>query len=312
MKAHSKITLIIVLLTCTIYYSAKAEWTQKRDEKLRTEIEAINNQIERLYLSKDVDSLINLYATQLTFFADYKPAIYESNTLKNFFRDWFITAPVTAYKKKILAVEVYSDHILEMGSFMLSYSLIQNTQKEYKGKYMILWKRDKKGKLSIVSETLGADSYVEPEAIPFADVPVKESSFIAHGNSNKQLLKEVEAFDEVLLKAVAEGDGDARAKGFTEDAVLMAQFDSIRIGMASIRPKMLNTYKPGSTYIVKHTYSSIIDLGDYIFVTANYKGGPADPKNGGPFEGKMCSLLKRTEGKLLMHRQTGNRDKKQN
>ena len=314
MNAYTKITLTIFLLVCSVYSFSKGQNVVTSDEKLRMEIEELNSRMEALCLSKDVNSLLNLYDRELTFFADYKPAIFESNTLKSFFKDWFNTAPLTSYKKKIFAVEAFSDHVLEIGTFTLGYSSVQNPQGIYKGKYMILWKRVNNGKLSIISETIGADTYVEPEAIPFADVQVKESASLANfKNINKKLLNEVEAFDEVLLKAVAEGDGDTRARGFTEDAVLLAQFDSIRVGMNSIRPKMLYTYKPGSTYNVKHRYSRIIDLGDYIFVNGHYKGVPSDPKNGGSFEGKMSNLLKRTaEGKLLMHRQSGNRDKKQN
>jgi hypothetical protein len=134
-------------------------------------------------------------------------------------------------------VEVYSDHLLELGTFSFHYSSIKNPQGEYKGNYMVLWKSDNDGKLSIVSETFGADTYIEPEVMPYADVQVEETNFIAIDKVSKKLIAEVEAFDTVVLKAVANGDGNSRANGFTDDAILLASFDSIHMGMESIRPK---------------------------------------------------------------------------
>jgi hypothetical protein len=79
--------------------------------------------------------------------------------------------------------------------------------------------------------------------------------------------------------------------------------------MDAIRPKMLKTYTSSSAFIVKHTYNRIFDLGNYVFVNGHYKGGWGDTTNGGQFEGNMSNLMKRTKnGKLLMHRQAGNRD----
>lgn len=313
LKVNIRITFMVMTSICTlIYYSKSQSIIHNTADESRKEIEAINTRIEQLYLTENINSLISLYTTELTFFTEYRPAIYEIKKLRSFFNDWFKAGNINAYKKKIYAVETISDHILEIGTFNLGYSSIHNAQGEYKGKYMVVWKRDKEGKLSIVSEATGADTYIEPEAVPYADVHMEESHFASkYTNISKELLDDIEEFDAVLLKAVAEGDGDARAKGFTEDAILMGVFDSIRVGMKSIRPKMLNTYKPGSTYIVKHTYGRIVDLGDYILVNGHYKGGPAGARNGGGFEGKMSNLMKRNQnGKLLMYRQLGNRDKK--
>jgi hypothetical protein len=81
--------------------------------------------------------------------------------------------------------------------------------------------------------------------------------------------------------------------------------------MENIRPKMLKTYTPKMPYIVKHYYNRVYDLGGYVFVVGQYKGGWGDSTKGGRCEGNMSNLLKRTKnGKLLMHRQAGNRDSK--
>jgi ketosteroid isomerase-like protein len=301
--------LIIALASSNIDLNSQSI-TRSLDD-CRIELESVNSRIEQLYLTEDVNALTSLYASQFTFFPEYKPAIFESKALNKFFKDWFTAGDVKICKKKISAVEVYSDHLLELGTFSFHYSSIKNPQGEYKGNYMVLWKSDNHGKLSIISETFGADTYIEPEVVPYADVQVEETNFTAIDNVNKKLIAEIEEFDAVVLKAVANSDGNARADGFTKDAILLSNFDSIRVGMENIRPKMLKTYTPNMSYIVKHYYNRIYDLGDYVFVAGQYKGGWGDSTNGGRFEGNMSNLLKRAKnGKLLMHRQAGNRDRK--
>lgn len=304
MTIKLRIMVLTVLLCTANYYSKSQNHVTNATEQWRIGLEAINNKIEQLHQTKDLNSLIALYASELTFSAEYKPAIFETNTLKGFFKDWFNEADIKTYRKKILSVEIFADHILEIGTFNMTYTTAHNPQGEYTGRYMILWKKDAHEKLMIVSETFGADKYIEPNAVPYAAVQVEETSFTAIHNVSKKLIAEVEEFDAVVLKAVAEGDGNARANGFTKDAILLANFDSIRIGMEDIRPKMLKTYTPDISYIVKHTYNRIYDLGDYVFVNGQYKGGWGDSINGGRFGGNMSNLMKRTEnGKLLMHRQ---------
>jgi ketosteroid isomerase-like protein len=303
--------IFIITLTGALNIDLKSQSIGKNLDDSRIQLAAINNRIAQLYLTEDVNALTGLYASQFTFFPEYKPAIFEIKTLSKFFKDWFTAGSVSMYKKKISAVEVYSDHLLEIGTFSFQYSSIKKPQGEYKGNYMVLWKRDNDGKLSIISETFGADTYIEPEVVPYADVQVEETNFTAIDNVNMKLINEIEEFDAVVLKAVANGDGNARANGFTKDAILLSSFDSIHMGMETIRPKMLKTYTPNTSFIVKHYYNRIYDLGDYVFVAGQYKGGWGDSTNGGRFEGNMSSLLKRTKnGKLLMHRQAGNRDRK--
>jgi ketosteroid isomerase-like protein len=303
--------ILIITLTGALNIDLKSQSITKNLNDFRIELEAINSRIEQLYLTEDINTLTSLYASQFTFFPEYRPAIFEIKSLNKFFKDWFTAGDIKIYKKKISTVEVYSDHLLEIGTFSFHYSSIKNPKGEYKGNYMVLWKSDNDGKLRIISETFGADTYIEPEVVPYADVQVEETSFTAIETVNKKLIAEVEEFDAVVLKAVANGDGTARADGFTKDAILLSGFDSIRVGMEAIRSKMLKTYTPNISFIVKHYYNRIYDLGDYVFVAGQYKGGWGDSTKGGRFEGNMSKLLKRTKnGKLLMHRQAGNRNSK--
>ncbi len=304
-----KIIFLIVIPIIVIHPLQSHATSIPTLDKWRLEIEAINKNIEQLYIAKNINTLIGLYAEEFTFSPEYKRAILEINVLKKFFTDWFNAANIKAYKKKISLVEVYSGYVLEMGTFRFDYFAIDKRQKEYEGHYMILWKRNGSGELKIVSETFGANEYIGPQDVPYASVQLAQSGFTPMHKVSNQIYDEVIAFDDIVLKAVAQGDGDVRANGFTEDAILMSTFDSIRVGIEVIRPKMLKTYTRDVSFNVNHTYFRIYDLGEYVFVTSHYKGGWGDTSNGGRFEGNMANLMKRNgNGKLLMHRQVGNRD----
>lgn len=301
----------VIGLLLTLFCIGTNNAFAQSDAESREEIESINHTTEQLYQNEDVEALSALYAKDLTFFVEYKPAILSIERLKFFFKDWFKLGDIKTYTKRIYKVELYADYLLEIGDFNMAYSSRSIARGEYAGKYMVMWRRDKRGNLSIVSETFGAHKYIEPEDVPYAEVQMEESKIMAKHPVSRKVQTEVEKFDDVVLKAVAEGDGNARANGFTNNAILLAAFDSMHVGMETIRPKMLKTYTKDVSFIVKHNYYRIYDLGDYVFVNGHYKGGWGDSTNGGKFEGNIASLLKRMEdGKLLMYRQAGNRDSK--
>lgn len=299
-----------LLLLSTTTHSKRQHITHKVEDPL-IEIKKINEKIEQAALNKMADSVVSFYIEDLTFFAEYKPALFDARSLKAFYNDWFRMANISAYKKKTVTVETISNYLLEIGNFQLNYSSVPDSLREYTGKYMMLWKRDGQGRLRIVSEAFGSDKYISADQVPYADVEVKETSLVSKNEVPGAVYVEVEAFNAGVIKAVVEGNGNARAAGFTKDGIYMPHFDTTLMGMEAIKPYMLKTYKPGGGLFVKLTFNRIYDLGDYIFVNGHFKGGWGNAAHGGTFEGNMSNLMKRQKnGLLLMHRQIGNNDRK--
>ena len=131
--------ILILALTGALNIDLQSQSITKNLDDCRIQLESINSRIEQLYLTEDVNALTSLYASQFTFFPEYKPAIFEIKALNKFFNDWFTAGDVKTYKKKISTVEIYSDHLLELGTFSFHYSSMKNLQGEYKGNYMVLW-----------------------------------------------------------------------------------------------------------------------------------------------------------------------------
>ena len=313
------IALIFVISIITLNYNCSqtknktyksANKTNGEFESIKAEVETINERIEHFYLNEDTDSLIGLYSEKFTFFPEYKSAILETKSLKKFYKDWFNVVDNMIYKKVIYKVETFSDCVLEIGNFSLTYSTTQHSKNNYTGKYMIMWKRNAKMKLNILSEAFGSDKFIGPENVPYAGVQIKESYVLDKNIVSNELRPEIEEVDKILTKAVVEGNGKARADGFTKDGIYMPHFGSILDGMDVLVPYMMKTYTPGSKLYVRNTYREIFNLGEFIFINGHFKGGWGDPINGGTFEGNMSNLMKRNEnGKLLMYRQLANNDR---
>lgn len=274
------------------------------ETNIKAELELINSHIENLYASKSVDSLINFYDNEFTYLPEYRPTIYDANDLKKFYTDWSNAVDMEAYNKKIYQVETVADYVLEIGNFSLYYSTKLKPGNEYSGKYMIMWQRNAEGKLKIISEAFGADKYVKPEDMPYASVEVTDSKPLEKNILDKKTAPEMEEFDKGVVKAVIDGDGQARADEFTQDGIYLPHFDAMKIGMGVIRPYILKTYHPGSFVYVINTYREIFNSGDFVFLNGHFKVGWDNANGKGFFEGNMSNLMKRgRDGKLLMYRQ---------
>ena len=124
------------------------------------------------------------------------------------------------------------------------------------------------------------------------------------------MMTKVRKWNEEVIRDVRTGDGNARADGFTQDGIYMPHFNSMIIGVDSIRKYMLKTYNPAAKVYVQHTYHAIYDLKEFVLVNGHFKGGWGDKDNGGTFEGNMSNLRKKgKDGKFLMHRQLANNDR---
>jgi ketosteroid isomerase-like protein len=314
MKQKISTTLILLISIITLNYSCAQAKNKTHDklnaESARAELESLNKRIEHLYSNKETDSVIRLYSEKFTLLPEYKPAIVEIKSLNQFYKDWFDAINNIIYKKSIYKVEMFSDYVLEIGNFTLNYSTKQNPKNNYTGKYMIMWKRNAQMKLNILSEAFGSDKLIKPEDVPYAGVQVKEIFVLDKNIINDELRSDVEEFDKTLTNAVVDGNGKARADGFTKDGIYMPHFGSILEGMDVLLPYMMKTYTPSSKLYVRNTYREIFNMGEFVFLNGHFKGGWGDPASGGTFEGNMSNLMKRNaKGKLLMYRQLANNDR---
>ncbi|HSD08111.1 hypothetical protein [Flavobacterium sp.] len=308
-----KTYLVLVVIVLFNAYTLFGQKNNGGSEAIKSKIYNLNLEVENQFINEDFNSLIKHYDTELTYFPEFKPAIFSIGVLKKFYKDWFGQVRIESYKKNIFKVENFNEFILEVGTFDLKYSssTAPKIQSRYQGKYMIIWRSTKSGKLKILSEAFGADKFIEPEDMPYSNVSVKESDISAENKTiDPALSSEIEIQNSDVIKAVVEGNGYKRSEGFTDDGIYMPHFESILSGIDIIKPYMLKTYNPGAKLYVKHHFYRIFDFGDLILINGHFDGGWGDKTNGGVFTGNMLNLLKREKGKLLMYCQLVNNDKK--
>lgn len=133
--------------------------------ELRAKIRNINDRIESAMIEESISQLMAVYNEQINFMPEYKPAIFSRSSLAEFYENWWEGTDITAYKKQVHEILFFTGFALETGTFQMKYATDSSSEREYNGKYMVLWKVEK-DKPSIVSEIFGADTYLEPHDIP--------------------------------------------------------------------------------------------------------------------------------------------------
>ncbi|MDP4247476.1 MAG: hypothetical protein Q8932_16680 [Bacteroidota bacterium] len=320
MPTCHKLTAILafVLSSFTSLSSHAAENTPNPTNDLRAEVESINTRFGDCAEKAKVDSLMDFYTRDVIFLPEYKQAIFGIVDLTKFYEDWFSAVKIGSYKKEIYKLEQLPGYVLEIGHLSVGYAIKGGTEPEggtmgtanvYSAKYMIMWKRNRQGRLRIISEAFGSDKMINPEEMPYAMVQVKDNPGLKGNHLSKELEPEILAFDSALVKCILQGDGETRASQFAPDGIYMPHFDKMLVGMDALRPYMIRTYRPNSIANVKNTYREILNLGDYVFIDGHFTVGIDNGRVKGTFEGNMSNLMKRgPDGKLRMYCQLAHND----
>ncbi len=305
-----------LLFALLVMFGNEAASQVKQDNKTgkgksaRTELEQMNRRIRTAYLNGDAHLLTELYADSFILMPEYKPAISSPEDLKSFYTDWFRTVTNTACDRRIDKAERYGNYLLETGTFQLRYDSARTAPRQYAGNYMIMWKRDKKGRLNIMAELFGSSSYLGAGDVPYAHVAVKDSFVQQEHQVSEQLLPQVIIFDSALVRSIRAGDGKARAEAFTSDGLYSPHFSQPVEGMTALLPYLVSVYRPEARLYAAHTYREWFHTDSVVFLTGHFRGGWGDAGNGGTFEGNMFNFLKREkDGTLRMHRQIANNDR---
>jgi hypothetical protein len=297
--------LLLLIISCN-----QKKLTKTAKLNFREQIEIANHLIERSFINQNIDSLLALYAKGFTYMPEYKNVVFSKDGLNHFFKQWLESKAVLAYSKNIYEVKDLGGKVLEIGTFKTTFQNDETSTKNYHGNYMVVWEIDKKNNLKIKSEIFGSDVPINPDDVPYSKVSLNETTHREPTKVSPNLKTEILKINEGVIKAVLEGDGNARASGFVSDGIYMPHFGKMLIGMDNIKPYMLDTYKPEALLYVAHKYYDIYDFKEYVLINAHFKGGWGESNNGGTFEGNMSNLRKRTkDGQLLMYRQLANNDR---
>jgi len=290
------ISLLFLSSYCFMYSEGSVGSDQK---KVRNRISTLNVQINKWFQNENVDSFLDLYHSDITFCAEYKPAIFNKNRLKKFYIDWWKINTIKKYQKTIYEVQIFGEYILEDGHFTLDYLDIDGVSKQYDGMYFVIWKQGTKGQLRILSEGFCSDTYRQSKEMPYAKVNVLEQLDFPQKNISAPLSKMIHDANDALIKIVESGDSEARINGFTDDAVYLHHYQKMMVGMDVIKPYLKKTYTPEAEIYVAHKLGRCYDFGNgYTLIHGHYKGG-WKANGGGTFEGNFLNIQRIEKDKTL-------------
>ena len=296
----------LYVLFCVCIFGQQSIFAEKLFNKNPADYLAVqtrNKQIAVDLIKGDVGSLSRLYTVDCSYLPEFGPTINGRVRLSDFYRTWLKNSRIITYSKSIYEVEPISNYLLETGNLTIHYKMGLDADREYRGKYMVIWKRDQAGQINIYAEAFGADHQVDVTDVPYPAGDVSANQPTEDFMVRQTLKPALQDYDKKVVSGVVAGDGASRAAGFTNDGIYMPHFDPMQIGMKAIRPYMLKTYYPHTISYVKDTFRELFDTGEFILLTGHFHVILNNPGKTS-FDGNMLNLMKRgNDGKLLMYRQ---------
>jgi len=299
---------LLLLISCTSKKIEKLDLAT--EESLKDRISAINLQIDQWYQEEEVDSYIDIYHEDLTLCPEYKVAIFDKNRLKKFYEDWWQLCTTKHYQKTIYEVQSFGEYVLEDGHFSIDYLDAEGESKQYGGMYFVIWKKEKDNELKILSEGFCSDTYRQSHEMPYASVQVEEQLDFPASDISDSLFKLIHEANDNLIEIIESGDGEARIKGFTDDAVYLHHYEQMIVEQEVLAAYLRKTYTPAAGIYVDHKLGRCYDFGSgYSLVHGHYKGGWT-ANGGGTFEGNFLNIQRLEEGgRLKTYRSWTNNDR---
>ncbi len=298
-----KFSFAFFLIACGVFAQ------QKTDSQIRKQIEDYNVAFATALVANNKDAVLKPYTDQSVLMPEHSRQRVGKKMIAAFYEQWLAQANVNSYQKVILELQDFEDYVLEIGNFTEILHLKDLKPYTYAGKYMVLWKKASKSKMTIAAEIWGANSYFDDRLIPQVDdaavPPTKEYV------SSDKLIKEVIGRNSSIKSLVQNRLGAEHAKMFMSDAMYLTYYTPIFSGEKDITAYFVEHEKPGTLKIeqisiqtsgVIVTKKAIVEFG---FYNVDWRDGASN----GNVKGKSINVWKRNDkGELMLFRQMVNHD----
>lgn len=304
-----------LLITVLLLFFAKSfsqEKLVKNADQWKEKLEIINNQLADAFVNKDIDVIMKYYdSREPTCMPEFHMALYTKEGIQFYYEQWFNNVTIKAYKRDIYEVQLFKNHLVEIGTFTNEFIKPDGDLLVYKGKYMNVWRIEKNQDLTLISEIWGANSVVDKSNFSFIK---PQASIMPRLKIGKTIEDEVNKRNDLIAKLVTKREGEKHATElFTQDAIYMTYDTPMLIGMENIKPYFIEHEKPNGVAIdfIKISASAIISLDKFVLEYGYYYVNVSwDNKKGkDTVTGKSVNLWRRDEnGVLRLYRQMVNHD----
>ncbi|MBO9585020.1 MAG: hypothetical protein J7574_12740 [Flavobacterium sp.] len=281
----------------------------KTDSQLKKQIEDYNAAFATALVGNNKEAVLKLYTDQTVLMPEHSRQRVGKKMIAAFYEKWLAQAKVNSYQKSILELQDFEDYVLEIGNFTENLHLKDLKPYAYAGKYMVLWKKASKNKITIAAEIWGANAYFDDRFIPEIDdaevPPTKEYT------SSDKLIKEVIGRNSSIKSLVQNRLGAEHAKMFMPDAMYLTYYTPILSGEKDITAYFTEHEKSGTLKIeqISIKTSGVIVTKKAIVEFGFYNVDWRDGANNGNVKGKSINVWKRNDkGELMLFRQMVNHD----
>ncbi|WP_433830093.1 YybH family protein [Flavobacterium anhuiense] len=281
----------------------------KTDASIRKQIENYNAAFAVALVENNKNAVSKSYTDQSVLMPEHSRQRVGKKAIAGFYEQWLTQAKVNSYEKTIFELQDFGDYVLEIGNFTENLHLKDLKPYVYSGKYMVVWKKAVKNKMTIAAEIWGANSYFDDRFIPEIDdshvVPTKGFT------SSDKLISEVIEKNASIKNLVQNRMGAEHAKMFMPDAMYLTYYMPILSGEKDITAYFTEHEKPGTLKIeqISIQTSGVIVAKKAIIEFGFYNVGWRDGTNHGNVKGKSINVWKRNDkGELMLFRQMVNHD----
>jgi len=300
------IKLSLAFLFLTIHVFAQEN---KTDSSIRKQIEDYNAAFATAFVDNNKEVLLKSYTDQSVLMPEHSRQRVGKKAIAQFYEQWLSQAKVNSFQKTIVELQDVGDYILEIGNFTQNLNLRDLKPYEYSGKYMVVWKKVSKNKITIAAEIWGANSYFEDRLIP--EINDSEVPLTKEYISSDKLILEVVERNTSIKNLVQKRMGVEHAKMFMPDAMYLTYYTPILSGEKDITAYFTEHEKPGTLKIeqISIQTSGVIVAKKAIIEFGFYNVDWRDGTNHGNVKGKSINIWKRNDkGELMLFRQMVNHD----
>ncbi|WP_264537943.1 nuclear transport factor 2 family protein [Flavobacterium sp. N1736] len=304
-----------VLITVLLLFFAKSfsqEKTIKNADPYIEKLKSINNELADAFVNENIDVVMKYYDDkEPTCMPEYHKALYTKHGIQYYYQQWFNSVEIKSYKRAIYEVQRIKNHLVEIGTFVNNFMKPNNILFNYEGKYMNVWRIEKNGNLTLISEIWGANTAVDKSNFSFIE---QQASVMPKLRVSKTISDEIGKRNDLIAKLVKKRQGEKHATElFTKDAIYMTYDTPMLIGMDNIKPYFTEHEKPNDVSIdfLEIKPSTMINLDNFVIEYGYYYVEVSwDNKKGkATVTGKSTNLWKRDKnGVWMLYRQMVNHD----
>lgn len=287
---------LLILLASSLSSSAMAE----QPHPFQNELDQLDLKYQSYLTTHNSRALSRLYSKDAIAFYEYQPGLHNRQSIHAFYKKLFDTINIEHIKKERLESIKVGEYLFDLGYATFQFTPKANksaTPKQYRAKYLHIWKVDKHNNVQLYAEMFGSTQYLPAQEIPHTYTPIVDA--MAHlyfpKNVSAELKREIEDENHLKLRAINNGDTQGRLDAFADNGRIGRIMKNWFLDKETLKPEISSVYIPENQVYAWHRYYRVFDLGDYILTFGHFQGGIGSLDNGGRFSGNTISLIHRTE-----------------